>query len=62
MGTLENMFDMGDEVTFTFGGQQLAGRVCGLSAHRMEQGNYDILYTIQCEDKQYQVAEEDILK
>lgn len=56
------MFDMGDKVTFTFGGQQLAGRVCGLSAHRNQQGNYDITYQICCDDKLYQVEEEDIIK
>lgn len=56
------MFDMGDKVTFTFGGQQLAGRVCGLSAHRTKQGNYDVIYTIQCDDKQYQIKEEAIIK
>lgn len=62
MGTFENMFDMGDKVTFTFGGQQLAGRVCGLSAHRTEQGNYDVTYQIQCDGKLYQVEEKAIIK
>lgn len=57
------MFDMGDKVTFTFGGQQLAGRVCGLSAHRLQNGTYDISYQVRCEDDQVlEINEKEIIK
>ena len=57
------MFDMGDKVTFTFGGQQLAGRVCGLSAHRLQDGTYDVIYQVRCEGgKVLEVNEKEIIK
>lgn len=62
MGVFEIKFDVGDKVTFTFGGQQLAGRVCGLSAHRTEQGTYNVTYQIQCDNRFYQIEEEVIIK
>lgn len=63
MNTFQNMRDMGDNITFNLGGQQIAGKVCGVTAHREQNGTYKVSYQIRYEDEKIvEVGEEDIIR
>lgn len=63
MSIFLNMYDMGDNVTFNLGGQQLAGKVCGVAAHRLQDGTYDVTYQVRCEDETImEINEKEIIK
>lgn len=63
MNTFYDMLDMGDNVTFNLGGQQVAGRVCGVSAHREQNGTYTVSYQVRyVDEKIVEIREEEIIK
>lgn len=45
-----NLYDMGDNITFLRGGQRIAAKVCGVVAQRLQDGTYDIMYQVKCQD------------
>ena len=63
MSIFHNLYDMGDNVTFIFGDQCIAAKVCGVAAHRLQDDSYDVTYQVRCQDgKILEVNEKEILK